>query len=186
MEITAGQNVTIDLNGKTLESLESEVFIVNDGTLTITGDGEVIASRDNMQDGGAIWVNGANAVAVIKGGKFKAGGDEVSHITYPEADKRNDCIYVGKEGGQIYIEGGSFEYTGADATGNDDGNRFLVNQRDNSNAVNLPQCIFISGGQFKKFNPAAAETNDGWMSNPVNYVVSGKTVEQNGDWYIVK
>ena len=42
--------------------------------------------------------------------------------------------------------------------------------------------IIVNGGSFYMFNPAdnAAE------GEHTNFVADGKTVEQNGDWYIVK
>jgi hypothetical protein len=42
--------------------------------------------------------------------------------------------------------------------------------------------IKVSGGSFYKFNPADSAV-DGISTN---YVVTGKTVEQDGDWFIVK
>lgn len=176
--LTINRNVTIDLNGKTIESTDEDALIVTKGTLTITGDGEVIASGNNTQSACAVWVNGSDAVAVIKGGTFKVGGDN---------GERNDCIYVGLNGGKIYIEGGSFEYTGVVASGEvgtlKDGNRFLVNQKDN----HTEQLIFITGGQFKNFNPSNANTQDGWMATGTgSYVVAGHPVEAKDDWYIVK
>jgi hypothetical protein len=47
---------------------------------------------------------------------------------------------------------------------------------------NTGSSILVNAGKFYKFNPA-----DNLSENPkVNFVAEGKTVEKDGDWFIVK
>ena len=178
--IVITKDVEIDLNGHTITCETSDVFVVTDGTLTITG-GTVWASKNNTGNSCAIWVNGANAKAIINGGTYKVGGD-LNGTT----DKRNDCIYVGTEGGTIEIYDGEFQYTGevSDVQEGtlDDGHKFLINQKD-SHAERL---ITIYGGVFHNFDPSNAATNDGWMTDGVgSYIADGRSVVKEDNRYMV-
>ena len=177
--IVITKDVEIDLNGHTITCETSDVFVVTDGTLTITG-GTVWSSVNNTGSSSAIWVNGANAKAIINGGTYKVGGDINSD------DKRNDCIYVGSEGGTIEIYNGEFQYTGDVASGdegtNKDGNRFLVNQKNS----HTQQLITIYGGIFHSFDPSNAKTDDGWMTGGVgSYIADGRSVVKEDNRYMV-
>ncbi|MBR5542212.1 MAG: hypothetical protein IKU64_07655 [Bacteroides sp.] len=164
--VISSGDLTVNLNEKEIKCAKSDVFVVNDGTLTIEGEGLVYGSKDNEGNSCAVWVNGANAKAIIKSGTYKVGGD-INGTT----DQRNDCIYVGSAGGTIEIYGGVFEYTGTVKDGSlNDGSKFLVNQND----AHTTQLITVYGGTFHSFNPANASTNDKWMTNGVgSYVAAG-------------
>ena len=62
--IAEGQNITLDLNGKTLTNSGDSHTLYNNGTLTIVGNGTV----DNINHGRAALVN--YGTAVLDGGKF--------------------------------------------------------------------------------------------------------------------
>ena len=173
-------NVTVELNGKEIKCASSDVFVVTDGTLTIDGEGLVYGSEANEGNSCAVWVNGANAKAIIKNGTYKVGGD-IKGTT----DQRNDCIYVGRDGGTIEIYGGVFEYTGGVKDGSiNDGSRFLVNQ----NNDNATQLITIYGGTFHNFDPANAKTDEPWMTDGVgSFVAAGySSVAGENDTYVVE
>lgn len=148
----------VDLNGHNLSSA-TDVFEVAGGTLTITGNGEVRAATTNGTPYCAVWAYG-DAVVNINGGTYMIG--------YP-ADDYNDLIYA-KESAVINIYGGTFHNSGRE-------NSFVLNLKDGSEAD-----INVYGGSYEKFNPA----NNLSEGANTNFVVEGKTVEQDGDWYIVK
>ena len=154
----ADKKVTFNLNGHNISSA-TDVFEVAGGALTIIGDGEVHAATTNGAPYCAVWAYG-EAVVNINGGTYKIG--------YTEGDY-NDLIYA-KESAVINIYGGTFYNSGRE-------NAFVLNLKDGSNAA-----INVYGGSYEKFNPA----NNLSEGANTNFVVEGKTVEQNGDWYIVK
>ena len=149
-----------DLNGKKISSA-TDVFEVAAGTLTIIGDGEVHAATTNGEPYCAVWAYG-NAVVNIYGGTYKIG--------YPDGDY-NDLIYA-KENAVINIYGGTFYNSGRE-------NAFVLNLKDQDIST---ADINVYGGSYEKFNPANNESE----GPNTNFVVEGKNVEQNGDWYIVK
>lgn len=148
----------VDLNGHDIYCA-TDVFEVAGGTLTIIGNGEVRAATSDGTPYCAVWAYG-DAVVNIHGGTYMIG--------YPTGDY-NDLIYA-KDNAVINIYGGTFYNSGRE-------NAFVLNLKDGSKAD-----INVYGGSYEKFNPA-----DNLSEGPnTNFVVDGKTVEQNGDWYIVK
>ena len=156
----ADKKVTFNLNGHNISSA-TDVFEVAGGALTIIGDGEVHAATTNGAPYCAVWAYG-EAVVNINGGTYKIG--------YTEGDY-NDLIYA-KESAVINIYGGTFYNSGRE-------NAFVLNVKDNDRST---AAINVYGGSYEKFNPA----NNLSEGANTNFVVEGKTVEQNGDWYIVK
>lgn len=148
----------VDLNGHKI-SCEKDVFEVAGGTLTITGNGEVYAATTNGTPYCAVWAYG-DAVVNIYGGTYKIG--------YPTGDY-NDLIYA-KDNAVINIYGGTFHNSGRD-------NAFVLNLKDHSSAA-----MNVYGGKFEKFNPAD-NLSEGANTN---FLVEGKSVEKQDDWYIVK
>lgn len=154
------KEVIVDLNGKKISSA-TDVFEVADGALTIIGDGEVHAATTNGEPYCAVWAYG-DAVVNIYGGTYKIG--------YPDGDY-NDLIYA-KENAVINIYGGTFYNSGSE-------NAFVLNLKDQDRST---ADINVYGGSYEKFNPANNESE----GPNTNFVAAGYTVEQNGDWYIVK
>ena len=154
------KNIVFDLNGKNISST-TDVFEVAGGALTIIGDGEVHAATTNGEPYCAVWAYG-DAVVNIYGGTYKIG--------YPDGDY-NDLIYA-KEKAVINIYGGTFYNSGRE-------NAFVLNLKDQDCST---ADINVYGGSYEKFNPANNESE----GPNTNFVVEGKTVEQNADWYIVK
>ena len=148
----------VDLNGHNISST-ADVFEVAGGTLNIIGNGEVHAATTNGTPYCAVWAYG-DAVVNISGGTYMTG--------YPTNDY-NDLIYA-KGNAVINIYGGTFHNSGRE-------NAFVLNLKDGSNAA-----INVYGGKYEKFNPAD-NLSEGANTN---FVVAGKTVEQDGDWYTVK
>ena len=76
--------------------------------------------------------------------------------------------------GTINISGGTFKAETMSTLMNQ---YSVLNCYDKKGAV-----ISVSGGSFYKFDPSANASE----GKNTNFVATGKTVEQNGDWYIVK
>ena len=153
-------NAIVDLNGHNISSV-NDVFEVAGGALTINGDGVVNAATTNGTPYCAVWAYG-DAVVNIYGGTYKIG--------YPTGDY-NDLIYA-KENAVINIYGGTFHNSGRE-------NAFVLNVNDHNRST---AAINVYGGSYEKFNPADNESE----GPDTNFVAPGKTVEQDGDWYIVK
>jgi hypothetical protein len=153
-------NAIVDLNGHNISGA-TDVFEVAGGALTINGDGVVNAATTNGTPYCAVWAYG-NAVVNIHGGTYKIG--------YTTGDY-NDLIYA-KGNAVINIYGGTFYNSGRE-------NAFVLNVKDEDRST---ADINVYGGSYEKFNPANNESE----GPNTNFVAAGKTVEQNGDWYIVK
>ena len=144
--------ITLNLNGKTLKNDISDVIYVGKGVeLTITGNGNVLGATTDNASSCAVWADGGKVV--IENGYYAVGGDGTD---------RNDCIYA-KNGGHITINGGEFEYTGTVTEdmqyGNADGNKFLLNLKDDTEANGAAgdnNVIMVNAGKFWRFNPAAS------------------------------
>ncbi len=66
IEIPAGVTVTLDLNGKTLTNEAGKDTIINNGTLTVTGSGNV----DNVSHAKAAVYNNPGATVTLNGGDY--------------------------------------------------------------------------------------------------------------------
>jgi hypothetical protein len=150
----------VDLNGHNISST-ADVFEVAGGTLNIIGNGVVHAATSNLEPYCAVWAYG-DAVVNISGGTYKIG--------YPAGDY-NDLIYA-KGNAVINIYGGTFHNSGRE-------NAYVLNVKDQDRST---AHINVYGGKYEKFNPAD-NLSEGANTN---FVVAGKTVEQDGDWYTVK
>ena len=153
------KKITLDLNGKTVKTTadnQDAIWVLTDGDLTIVGEGNVVSEESY-----SVYVGGTGKLT-INGGNYE------SVIS---------AVYA-KSNAQVVINGGSFksnDYT--NSQGDFYGQTYTLNLKDDSNAS-----ILVNAGSFYKFNPAQSLSE-----NPQkNYVAAGKTVEQDGDWYIVK
>ena len=163
----------IDLNGFSLVAASTDAIVVEGANLTINGNGDVKAATNDKSSANALWVKYGNVV--INGGNYYVGADNAL---------RNDCIYLGAASlkadaanyvSTITINGGTFE-----AKVNEAGQHWVLNVQDDFYTAGSD--IVVYGGSYKNFNPAD-NLSEGAGTN---FVAPGKTVEQNGDWYIVK
>ena len=161
----AGKDITIDLNGKNITAAsngDATAFGVGaDAKLTVVGEGQVKATGRTM------WVYGANAEVVVNGGHF-VGSSETSEC---------EVMYVNGANSKLIINGGKFESAHPSVGTADE--YAVLNIADN---VNKTSAIVVNGGSFHKFNPADNKSEGAGT----NFVAAGKTVEQQGEWYIVK
>ena len=110
-------------------------------------------------------VNGDNITVTVNGGYYYGG-----------------CTVFNVQKGTLIINGGTFEVTAADNTGDW---RYTLNCID-ANYKNGTAKIIVKGGKFKKFNPA----NNLAEGEGTNFVAEGYTVvseeDEHGDtWYTV-
>ena len=174
--LTISRDAVIDLNGHSLVADNTDAIVVDEGaTLTINGDENsyVKAATNDAASANAIWVKHGNVV--INGGNYYVGADNAV---------RNDCIYLGASAykanaasypSSIIINGGTFETKVFEA-----GQYWVLNVQDDF--YRAGSTIVVNGGSFKNYDPA----NNLSEGPNTNFVAAGKTVEQNGDWYIVK
>lgn len=163
----------IDLNGFNLVAASTDAIVVEGANLTINGDGDVKAATNDASSANALWVKYGNVV--INGGNYYVGADNAV---------RNDCIYLGAASlkadaanyvSSITINGGTFE-----AKAQEYDQYWVLNVQDDFYRAGSD--IVVYGGSYKNFNPA----NNKSEGAGTNFLAPGKTVEQNGDWYIVK
>ena len=173
LSVPAGKEVVIDLNGKTISNTADlwdvpdanagnwSLLSVKGGTLTIKGAGTLQAKENDcyavdVQDGGTV---------VIEDGTY-VGNIHAVYVLEGTAEIRGGKYSIQ----QTYPEA-------AKAYG------FVLNCYD-ANRKNGTAKILVSGGEFKKFNPA-----DCWAEGAgTNFVVAGyKSVASGTDvWKVVK
>lgn len=175
----SGNDVTLDLNGHTLEFENgSDAFYITSGTLTIkdSSEGNGTVKTQDKTAGYGVFVNGEGAVAKIEGGHFIIGVDDISKMDQTYAG--NSAVYT-KNGGKAYISGGKFEVQTTQTVDDVNLTRFLINK--NGTAATEGGDIEISGGTFVKFDPS----NNLADGAGTDYVVEGYKVEIEGDNYTV-
>ena len=157
---------TLDLNGKTISNdvdiwdktaSKWSIISVQDGTLTIIGNGTMFAKEDDCY---ALDVrDGANLV--IENGEFIGN----MHAVY---------VYEGS----LTVNGGKFSvqqiYSATKPY------EFTLNMYD-ANRANGTATITVNGGSYYKFNPSnCAAEGEG-----TNFVAQGYSVAADGDYYVV-
>lgn len=154
LEVT--RKVTIDLNGKTLSNSEdiwddnenvktwSIISVRDGGNLTVTGNGKIDAKENDCYD-----FDVCGGKLTIENGTF------VGNVS---------AVYV--HHGEATIKGGSYSIKQLDPKTHDE--RFTLNLLD-ENGKNGTAKITVSGGEFKKFDPAHSDSE-----NPEkNYLAEG-------------
>lgn len=160
---------TLDLNGKTIsndviiwddeEAKDWSLISVQGGTLTITGEGKMLAKENDCY---TVDVrNGANLV--IESGEF------VGNV---------HAIYVYE--GSLTVNGGTFSVLQLYPDGINKGYEFTLNIYD-ANRQNGTATITVNGGSYYKFNPSNCYAE----GEGTNFVAEGNIVEADGDYYVV-
>lgn len=155
-KIEISRKVTFDLNGKTLtgNGCDGVFQVVENGDLTITGNGVVIANGVSDTSGEyamVVWAKSTGKVT-IKNGTFKQQqitGDSTQY----------DMIYA-SQNASITILGGYFESVTP---------RWTLNIK---NDAKLTAQMIVKGGEFKGYNPANSQTDEN-ASNNTNFVAEG-------------
>lgn len=162
--VEINDNVNLYLNGKTIsipnDTEGNGVYRVTEGGhLVINGNGTVNGVGNNDYNI-AIWADGGNVT--INGGTFTNVGATAS------VDPAHfDLIYV-KNNSVVEINGGYFDCQTP---------KWTLNLNDKN-----PGKIIVKGGTFVNFDPSAAETEPGGLTN---FVAEGYKVIQEGSLYSV-
>ena len=129
VEVAAGKNVTIDLNGKTITGPAGGYVFANAGEVTITGNGTVTGAggiaentasdasvsiaSGNYTATGDLFANVEGATIAVSGGTFnKSVADEYLAEGYEVTDNGDGTYGVREDKGWIYAEEGYWNYTG--------------------------------------------------------------------------
>ena len=150
--LSVTNNVTIDLNGKTLEregttGQRTIFYVTGSNELTLTGEGTVKGTE-------VVWAAGTSVVN-IEGG----------HYVMNTTDESFPLIY--SKGGTINVKGGKFESV------RPDNDSFAVTQYNLLNVKdNCGGSIVVTGGEFKNFNPAYCYSE----GDPTSFVAAGYKV----------
>ena len=159
--LTITNDLVINLNGKTVTSPEC-VFVVENGTLTIKGEGNVKANTDN-DDGMAIAVWARGGHAVIYGGSYYFGSDNVDDAY----DHQTEGIYTSGNG-TIKIYGGEY-FSGKGV--------WTLNEHDSNRGT-----LTVYGGKFHNFDPS----NNVSEGPNTNFVADGYWArEYEGGYWMV-
>ena len=129
VEVAAGKNVTIDLNGKTITGPAGGYVFANAGEVTITGNGTVTGAggiaENTASDAsvsiasgsytatGDLFANVEGATIAVSGGTFNQSvADEYLAEGYEVTDNGDGTYGVREDKGWIYAEEGYWNYTG--------------------------------------------------------------------------
>lgn len=161
--ININKSITLDLNGKTFAV---DIKDVADGD-------DAIWVRDYAE---VVIKNGA--VEVVNSEPSKRYGSAIFATGTTKLTIENLDVIAGGEAvfaqanAQVVINGGTYKSI--------EHPEFTLSLRDDKPTDTAT--ITVNGGSFYQFNPAD-NTADGANTN---YVAAGKTVTQNGDWYVVE
>ncbi|MFR7820175.1 hypothetical protein [Candidatus Pseudoruminococcus sp.] len=106
--IKSGANITLNLNGHTISTTESEdtIYVENGATLTISGDGEItnIAGKANIFNNGVVTING---------GKITHTGSYYAILNHGEMIIEDATVTSTSEGNSMVVNG-YYNYTSTD------------------------------------------------------------------------
>ncbi len=168
--LEAGKSLVLNLNGYTItnasdlwndEKKDWSLISVRGGSLTINGDGKVIAKENDcfaadVQNGGSLTING---------------GEYVGNIS---------AVYVFD--GSATIKGGEFSVLQLSAQGN----RELTLNCYDANYKAGTASIEVFGGRFFQFNPennAAEGAGTNYLATEFESVYDGVHVEEDSEWF---
>ena len=165
LDVGNNYTMTLDLNGHTMRAAGGYgVICVNEGTLTIEGDGKIIAVESYNSKN----TNAAMAVYATNGGKVIINDSSFSQEITGN-DSQYDLIYT-RNGATVEINGGTFK---------SETPKWTLNKEDKSEST-----ITVKGGTFIGYDPAYAESE----SPVANFVAEGyKSVSDgNGNYTVQK
>lgn len=156
-------------------TITSPVSIYNNITLDLNGKTLTAAAEGKEVD--AIWVRDTAQVVITGNGTINATYDALFATGTSKLTIENgtfigaaEAVYA-QANATVEILGGSFKST--------EYPQFTLNLKDSARDT---ASIVVKGGQYYQFNPADNESE----GVGTNFVATGYTVEQEGDWYVVK
>lgn len=157
--VMPGEEVTLDLNGKTIKNNSNSVALDVYGSLVINGEGTVDGGEGG--DNVAVWSRPGGKLT-INDGTYTVGADANG--------SGNSTIYT--TGGDVIINGGTF------STAAKYGGRYWTINKQNGSTGKVE----IYGGTFPGFDPANPNTDDAASYLAPGYI----SVETNGVWIVVR
>lgn len=156
------KSITLDFNGKTITvdvqggQGDDAIWVRDNAEVVITGNG-------------AINFINTSASTVYASGIFATGSSKVTieNGTFVAAA---EAVFA-QANASVEILGGSFKST--------EYPELTINLKDTARDT---ASIVVKGGKFYQFNPA----NNAAEGTGTNFVADGKTVSQDGDWYVVE
>lgn len=163
--LNINKNVNLDLNGYTIyvDSAATDGGL-GDDAIWVRDTAETVISNGNIE---FVSVGEKYATGLFATGSSKLTVENVNIVAGGEA-------VFAQANASVEILSGSFksiEYP-----------EFTLNLRDKSTKPTDTATITVKGGKYFNFNPAD-NTAEGANTN---FVATGYTVEQEGDWYVVK
>ena len=156
-------------------TIESQLNITKSITLDLNGHTITAAKEGAEVD--AIWVRDNAEVVITGNGTVNATFDAIFATGTSKVTIENgtfvgaaEAVYA-QANASVVINGGSFKST--------EYSDFTINLKDSARET---ASIVVNGGKFYQFNPADNPAE----GEHTNFVAEGKTVEQDGDWYVVK
>ena len=158
--ITVNRKVTFELNNCTITraSAKQTIAVMQEGDLTINGNGTISGYTSNNSYWIAVWVYGGKAT--INGGTFTNEGTG--------ADAQYDLMYA-SFGGELVINGGEFKSKTP---------AWILNIKDSDRETTS---IEVKGGKFYGLNPS----NSAAEGVGTNFVAEGYTVVEDNDVFTV-
>ena len=164
--LNIAKSVNLDLNGKTIfvdtaaadnGAGDDAIWVRDNAEVTISGNGTIEFVSVGETYGSGIFATGNSKVTI----------ESVNVIAGAEA-------VFAQAAAQVVINGGTYKSI--------DHPEFTLNLRDKNTKPTDTATITVYGGSYYKYDPR----NSSSESPMANFVAEGKTVEQEGDWYIVK
>ena len=183
--IAAGQNITLDTNGKTLTS--TGTTITNLGTLTVQGNGEIETTSTNSEalsntgtltiTSGTVTAGGSNAITNASSGTIAISGGTITSTTTAVENNGTINITAGEiTGTNIAVENKASGTVSVSGTANISGAKAIsISENTTTNAQVTITGGTISGTNYALYNEGNGKftigTNDGTVSTTLPEIV---------------
>lgn len=161
--ISINKSITLDLSGKTF-AVDIKDVADGDDAIWVRNDAEVVIKN------GAVEVVNSDPSKTYGSAIFATGNSKLT-IENLDVIGGGEAVFA-QANAQVVINGGTYKSI--------EHPEFTLNLRDGKPTDTAT--ITVNSGSFYQFNPAD-NAADGANTN---YVATGKTVTQNGDWYVVE
>ena len=163
-----------------IQDVTTETYFNVTKSITLDLNGNTLTAAKEGSEVDAIRVKGTSELIITGNGTINASYDCVVAMNDSKVTIENgtftaptEVIYA-QNNGQVVINGGSYK---AEEPYN--GVYYTLNILDKYRAT---ASILVNGGSFYMFNPGANAAE----GNPTNFLAAGKTVSQDGDWFVVE
>lgn len=169
----AGETITVtrDVTTSTTLKVTKKITLdLNGKTIKVTNPGVDYTDGIKATTGAELTITGNGTVTADWGAVVAMKDAKVVIENGTFYGNESEVVFVQNEA-SVVINGGTYKQ-------NEDPS-ITLNQLDKHRETSS---ILVNGGKFYQFNPA----NNAAEGEGTNFCAEGKTVEQDGDWYIVK